>query len=173
MIALCSKLNGTMWVFVCVSKSVRATTQPVCIYKMKTTPGATDWQQATYAFRFATQTRGSWEIAHRRAMSTERTAQHRRRLNIEVLGEMVDSGKRNGSNRFLGLEPRRKSYSDSSRIFGKGICWNTMSSSKDSLVFVIAWAIIWAKVQHCTSSALPCSCATILFCLHISERARA
>lgn len=61
-------------------------------------------------------------------------------------------------------------YNDSSKILGNGICWKTISSSWESELFDIDWAIIWANVQHCTSSALPNSWATLLLCLHISKK---
>lgn len=57
-------------------------------------------------------------------------------------------------------------YSDSSRIFGNGICCEKISSSNESLPVEVA--IKCASFQHCTVSELPCFSAIARFCSHIS-----
>lgn len=61
----------------------------------------------------------------------------------------------------------KNTYSDSSKIFGNGICCAKISSSSESLA-VIEDAIKCANFQHCTVSELPNFSATARFCSHIS-----
>lgn len=118
-------------------------------------------------------------------MPAKSTAQHCSCLNITVLSKMANSEIKmkmkvlNESNQnsneknirvvrklWWGITYCQWTYSDSSRIFGNGICCEKISSSNESLPVEVA--IKCASFQHCTVSELPCFSAIARFCSHIS-----
>lgn len=118
-------------------------------------------------------------------MPAKSTAQHCGCLNITFLSKMANSEikiKMKVLNKSKLKQEKKKyssgekivmrfiycqwTYSDSSRIFGNGICCEKISSSNESLPVEVA--IKCASFQHCTVSELPCFSAIARFCSHIS-----